>query len=63
MLLLLFGAALLGDGITPMISVLGAMEGLESVNLLTPLVVPGTVGILASFYPATAPPAWDHIRW
>ena len=52
-LLLLFGAALLfGDGtITPAISVLSAMEGLESVNpKLTPFVVPGTVGILAVLF-------------
>ena len=52
-LLLLFGAALLfGDGtITPAISVLSAMEGLESVNpKLEPLVIPGTVGILAVLF-------------
>ncbi|MGC2578243.1 MAG: KUP/HAK/KT family potassium transporter, partial [Terrimicrobiaceae bacterium] len=52
-LLLLFGAALLfGDGtITPAISVLSAMEGLESVNpKLMPFVVPGTVGILAVLF-------------
>ena len=52
-LLLLLGAALLfGDGtITPAISVLSAMEGLESVNpKLMPFVVPGTVGILALLF-------------
>jgi KUP system potassium uptake protein len=66
-LLLLFGAALLfGDGtITPAISVLSAMEGLESVNpKLMLFVVPGTVGILGSLhYPAIwHRPAWGHIR-
>ena len=52
-LLLLLGAALLfGDGtITPAISVLSAMEGLESVNpKLVPFVIPGTVGILAVLF-------------
>ena len=52
-LLLLFGAALLfGDGtITPAISVLSAMEGLETVNpKLVPFVIPGTVAILAVLF-------------
>jgi len=52
-LLLLFGAALLfGDGtITPAVSVLSALEGLEAVNpRFTPLVVPCTVAILATLF-------------
>jgi KUP system potassium uptake protein len=52
-LLLLFGAALLfGDGtITPAISVLSAMEGLEAVNPgLAPLILPCTVGILVVLF-------------
>lgn len=49
----LFGAALLyGDGIiTPAISVLGAMEGLEVVSpAFKPLVVPLSVGIIAGLF-------------
>lgn len=52
-LLGLFGAALLyGDGvITPAISVLGAMEGLEVVTTaFKPLVVPMTVGVLVVLF-------------
>lgn len=52
-LMLLFGAALLfGDGtITPAISVLSALEGLEAVHPdLKPFVVPGTVAILAALF-------------
>lgn len=52
-LLLLFGAALLfGDGtITPAISVLSAMEGLEVVNPdFSHYVVPGTVAVLAALF-------------
>jgi len=52
-LMLLFGAALLfGDGtITPAISVLSALEGLEVVNPnFSHLVLPGTVGILAGLF-------------
>lgn len=53
MLLLLFGAALLfGDGtITPAISVLSAMEGLESVSpKLEQYIIPCTVGILVVLF-------------
>ncbi len=49
----LFGASLLyGDGmITPAISVLGAVEGLQvATPLLAPLVVPITVGILVALF-------------
>ncbi|MDI3285310.1 potassium transporter Kup [Polyangium sp. 15x6] len=52
-LLVLFGAALLyGDGvITPAISVLSAMEGLEvATHKLRPLVVPLTVAILVALF-------------
>lgn len=52
-LMLLFGAALLfGDGtITPAISVLSALEGLEAVHPdLKSAVVPATVGILAALF-------------
>jgi len=52
-LLGLFGAALLyGDGvITPAISVLGAMEGLEVVTTaFKPLVVPITIGVLVALF-------------
>jgi len=52
-LLLLFGAALLfGDGtITPAISVLSALEGLEVVNPdFDRFVVPGTVAVLAALF-------------
>ncbi|UQA55584.1 potassium transporter Kup [Polyangium aurulentum] len=52
-LLVLFGAALLyGDGvITPAISVLSAMEGLEvATSTLKPAVVPLTVGILLGLF-------------
>ena len=52
-LMLLFGAALLfGDGtITPAVSVLSALEGLEAINpKFTPLVVPCTVAILAVLF-------------
>src|SRR6266446_4200861 len=52
----LFGAALLyGDGvITPAISVLSAMEGLEvATPRLADWIVPGTVGVGAIFGPAT----------
>lgn len=52
-LLLLFGAALLfGDGtITPAVSVLSALEGLEAINpKFVPLVVPCTVAILAALF-------------
>jgi KUP system potassium uptake protein len=52
-LLLLFGAALLfGDGtITPAISVLSAMEGLEAIHpSLEAYVIPGTVAILAALF-------------
>ncbi len=52
-LLLLFGAALLfGDGtITPAVSVLSALEGLEAINpKFTALVVPCTVAILAVLF-------------
>lgn len=51
--MLLFGAALLyGDGtITPAISVLSAIEGLEAVDpALKPAVVPITVGLLAVLF-------------
>jgi KUP system potassium uptake protein len=51
--MLLFGAALLyGDGtITPAISVLSAMEGLEAVKVdLKPIVIPATVAILALLF-------------
>ncbi len=53
----LFGAALLyGDGvITPAISVLGAVEGLEIVaHGLTPYVVPISVGILVALFSVQA---------
>ncbi|MGA7617491.1 MAG: potassium transporter Kup [Thermoanaerobaculia bacterium] len=49
----LFGAALLyGDGmITPAISVLGALEGLEvATKVFNPLVVPLTIGILIGLF-------------
>jgi KUP system potassium uptake protein len=49
----LFGAALLyGDGmITPAISVLAAVEGLElATPLFTPYVLPATIGILAALF-------------
>lgn len=52
-LLGLFGAALLyGDGvITPAISVLGAMEGLEvATKAFQPIVVPGTIVILVALF-------------
>ncbi len=52
-MVLLFGAALLfGDGtITPAVSVLSALEGLEAINpKFTPLVVPCTVAILATLF-------------
>jgi KUP system potassium uptake protein len=53
LLLGLFGASLLyGDGvITPAISVLGAVEGLEvATTALRPLVVPLTIGILLALF-------------
>jgi KUP system potassium uptake protein len=53
LLLGLFGAALLyGDGvITPVISVLGAMEGISvAAPALEPLVVPITIGILLALF-------------
>lgn len=52
-LVLLFGAALLfGDGtITPAVSVLSALEGLEAINpRFEPLVIPCTVAILATLF-------------
>jgi KUP system potassium uptake protein len=52
-LMLLFGAALLyGDGtITPAISVLSALEGLEAVHPgLKSAVIPATVGLLAALF-------------
>ncbi len=52
-LLALFGAGLLfGDGaITPVISVLGAMEGMsEQSPSLAPLIVPFTIGILVALF-------------
>jgi KUP system potassium uptake protein len=52
-IMLLFGAALLyGDGtITPAISVLSALEGLEAVNAgLQPFVLPATVGLLLTLF-------------